>query len=80
MRPTGGLVSRSGVYNGWPSLNGSMGPMVRTVQDLATLLDVLVGYDPEDPITALGVGKVPATYTNFLDFPQPTRTSWTRMA
>jgi Asp-tRNA(Asn)/Glu-tRNA(Gln) amidotransferase A subunit family amidase len=41
--------------------------MVRTVQDLATLLDVLVGYDPEDPITALGVGKVPATYTNFLD-------------
>jgi Asp-tRNA(Asn)/Glu-tRNA(Gln) amidotransferase A subunit family amidase len=41
--------------------------MVRTVQDLAILLDILVGYDPEDPITALGVGKVPATYTNFLD-------------
>lgn len=67
MRPTAGLVSRSGVYNGWPALNGSMGPMVRTVQDLAMVLDVLVGYDPDDPITALGVGKVPETYTNFLD-------------
>jgi len=67
MRPTAGLVSRSGVYNGWPSLNGSMGPIVRTVQDLAMILDILVGYDPDDPITALGVGKVPETYTNFLD-------------
>ncbi len=67
MRPTAGLVSRGGVYNGWPTLNGSMGPIVRTVQDLATLLDVLVGYDPEDPVTALGVGKVPDTYTKFLD-------------
>ena len=67
MRPTAGLVSRSGVYNGWPALNGSMGPMVRTVQDLAMVLDVLVGYDPDDPITALGVCKAPETYTNFLD-------------
>jgi Asp-tRNA(Asn)/Glu-tRNA(Gln) amidotransferase A subunit family amidase len=41
--------------------------MVRTVHDLATLLEVLVGYDPDDSITALGVGKVPETYTNFLD-------------
>ncbi|MDA2933948.1 amidase family protein [Acidobacteria bacterium AH-259-D05] len=67
MRPTAGLVSRSGVYNGWPAVNGSMGPMTRTVQDLAILLDILVGYDPEDPVTALGVGKVPDTYTKFLD-------------
>ncbi len=67
MRPSAGLVSRSGVYNGWPALNGSMGPMVRTVQDLAMVLDVLVGYDPDAPITALGVGNVPETYTNFLD-------------
>ena len=41
--------------------------MARTVRDLAILLDVMVGYDPEDPITALGVGKVPATYTASLD-------------
>src|SRR5207249_9013028 len=67
MRPTAGLVSRGGVYAGWPGTNGSLGPMARTVRDLATLLDVMVGYDPEDPITALGVGNVPPTYTAFLD-------------
>ena len=67
MRPTAGLVSRGGVYGGWPQTNGSAGPMARNVTDLAILLDTLVGYDPEDPITALGVGHVPATYTAFLE-------------
>jgi Asp-tRNA(Asn)/Glu-tRNA(Gln) amidotransferase A subunit family amidase len=67
MRPTPGLVSRGGVYAGWPSRTGSLGPLTRTVQDLATLLDVMVGYDPEDPMTAHGVGHVPATYTASLD-------------
>jgi amidase len=66
MRPTPGLVSRSGVYAGWPSLNGSLGPMTRTVADLARLLDVMVGYDPEDPITAMGLTHIPTTYTAFL--------------
>jgi Asp-tRNA(Asn)/Glu-tRNA(Gln) amidotransferase A subunit family amidase len=41
--------------------------MARTVRDLAKLLDSMVGYDPEDPVTALGVGKVDASYTTFLD-------------
>jgi amidase len=27
----------------------------------------MVGYDPEDPVTALGVGKVEGSYTKFLD-------------
>ena len=67
MRPTAGLVSRSGVYAGWPSIAGSLGPMSRTVTDLARLLDVIVGYDPEDPLTARGVGHVPDSYTMFLD-------------
>lgn len=67
MRPTPGLVSRAGVYQGWPSMNGSLGPMARTVRDLAIVLDVMVGYDPEDPLTALGVGRAPKTYTAFLD-------------
>jgi Asp-tRNA(Asn)/Glu-tRNA(Gln) amidotransferase A subunit family amidase len=67
MRPTAGLVSRGGVYAGWPSINGSLGPMARTVTDLAKLLDVMVGYDPEDPITARGVGHAPESYTRFLD-------------
>src|ERR1700731_665063 len=58
MRPTAGLVSRGGMYDGWPELNGSLGPMTRTVTDLAKLLDVLVGYDPEDPLTASGIGHI----------------------
>jgi Asp-tRNA(Asn)/Glu-tRNA(Gln) amidotransferase A subunit family amidase len=41
--------------------------MSRTVTDLAKLLDVIVGYDPEDPITARGVGQIPDSYTRFLD-------------
>jgi amidase len=67
MRPTAGLVSRGGVFAGWPDIAGSLGPMARTVKDLAILLDVLVGYDPEDPLTARGVGHAPETYTKFLD-------------
>jgi len=67
MRPTAGLVSRTGMYDGYPSEAASMGPMARTVRDLAELLDVMVGYDPEDPLTALGVGHAPESYTKFLD-------------
>ena len=67
MRPTPGLVSRSGVWAGWPSRRGSLGPMARTVTDLAKLLDVMVGFDTDDPVTSLGVGHVPETYTKFLD-------------
>jgi amidase len=67
MRPTAGLVSRGGVYAGWPSVAGSLGPMARTVRDLAKLLDIMVGYDPEDPLTAKGVGHVPDSFTKFLD-------------
>lgn len=67
MRPTIGLVSRSGVYGGWPTMNGSVGPMARTVQDLATLLDAIVGYDPEDPATAHAVGRTASSYGEGLD-------------
>jgi amidase len=67
MRPSAGLVSRGGVYGCWPEVFGSLGPMARTVKDLATLLDVMVGYDPEDPITARGVGRIPDSFTKFLN-------------
>jgi len=67
MRPSAGLVSRGGVYGCWPEIFGSLGPMARTVKDLATLLDVMVGYDPEDPITARGVGHIPDTFTKILN-------------
>lgn len=67
MRPTAGLVSRNGVYGGWPSVFGSLGPMSRSVEDIARLLDVMTGYDPEDPITALGVGRAAESYSAKLD-------------
>ncbi len=67
LRPTPGLVSRSGMWDGYPSPTAQMGPMARTVKDLALLLDGMVGYDPEDPVTALGVGVFDGSYTRFLD-------------
>ncbi len=67
MRQTAGLVSRTGVYAGWPMINGSLGPMARTVTDLAKMLDCMVGYDPEDPITSRGVGHAPDSYAELLD-------------
>ncbi len=67
LRPTPGLVSRSGMWDGYPTAAAQMGPMARTVRDLAELLDVMVGYDPEDPLTALGIGKADGSYTRFLD-------------
>lgn len=67
MRPTAGLVSRSGVYAGWPSVNGSLGPMARSVTDLAKLLDAMTGYDPDDPVTARGVGRIQDSFVKFLD-------------
>jgi len=63
MRPSIGLVSRSGVLGGWPTTNGSLGPMTRSVADLARMLDIMVGYDPDDPSTAWGVGQTPASYS-----------------
>ncbi len=67
MRPSAGLVSRTGVYEGWPSMNGSLGPMARTVTDLAKLLDAMVGYDPDDPATSHGVGRAPKDFSAALD-------------
>jgi amidase len=67
LRPTPGLVSRSGMWDGYPTLNAQMGPMARNVRDLAYLLDAMVGYDAEDPLTAAGVGKVEESYLRALD-------------
>ena len=51
LKPTYGLVSRSGLT----PLSWSMdhpGPMVRTVEDSALVMNVVAGYDPEDPGSA----------------------------
>jgi Asp-tRNA(Asn)/Glu-tRNA(Gln) amidotransferase A subunit family amidase len=41
--------------------------MARTMTDLARLLDVMKGYDPEDPVTAHGVRQVPDSYAALLN-------------
>jgi amidase len=65
IRPTRGLVSRAGVMPN-SSTQDEVGPMARTVTDAARLFDVMVGFDPNDPITALGVGRSPSSYTQGL--------------
>jgi amidase len=68
MRPSLGLVSRGGMWDGWPSIFGSLGPMTRTVTDTAKILDAIAGYDAEDPSTAYGIDKIPAGgYAKALD-------------
>jgi len=67
LRPTPGLVSRSGMWDGHPSPVAQMAPMAPTVKDLAILLDSMVGYDPEDPSTSLGVGQHPDSYARGLN-------------
>jgi len=47
VRPTYGRVSVAGVYPRAYSLD-TIGPLARTVADAATLLNVMVGYDPTD--------------------------------
>jgi amidase len=66
IRPTIGLTSRDGII---PLFLGADvgGPMARTVEDVALVLDVVAGYDPEDPITKNSDGHIPKSYTLFLD-------------
>ena len=65
LRPTLPLVSRFGMMPANPTTD-TMGPMTRTVMDAAILLDVIAGYDPNDPVTAYSVGEVPDSYTDGL--------------
>jgi Asp-tRNA(Asn)/Glu-tRNA(Gln) amidotransferase A subunit family amidase len=55
------------MWDGYPSPTAQMGPMARSMKDLALLLDSLVGYDPERAVTALGVGMEDGSYTRSLD-------------
>jgi Asp-tRNA(Asn)/Glu-tRNA(Gln) amidotransferase A subunit family amidase len=65
LRPTLQLVSRFGMMPASPTQD-TMGPMTRTVADAAAVLDVIAGYDANDPITAYAVGQQPASYASGL--------------
>ncbi|HEU5438669.1 MAG TPA: amidase [Ktedonobacterales bacterium] len=51
LKPTYGLVSRAGIIPLSWSLDHA-GPIARSVEDCAILLDVIAGYDPTDPDSA----------------------------
>jgi len=63
MVATQGLVSRAGIVPLTFSRDRG-GPMCRTVEDTAALLEVLAGDDPRDVITAMAHGRPPIAYSN----------------
>jgi len=65
IRSTLGLTSRDGVI---PLAfdRDIAGPMTRTVTDGVRVFDVVAGYDPADPYTEMGKGRVEPDYTKFL--------------
>jgi amidase len=65
IRPTLGLDSRAGIIP-YSFTQDAAGPLARTVTDAAKMLNVLVGYDPNDPATAWSVGNTEQDYTKFL--------------
>jgi len=66
VRPTHGLISRDGIMPFSPTQD-EIGPITRTVEDAARMLDVMAGRDPADPDTARSTGHVPKTFTATLD-------------
>src|SRR5487761_1494129 len=71
IKPTAGLVSRTGIVPLSP-VQDTAGPMARSVADAAAMLSVLVAADPLDPAAdALDHcsqrTRLPVDYTEFLD-------------
>ena len=66
IKPTVGLVSRSGIIPIAHTQDGA-GPMCRTVRDAAIVLGALTGIDPDDAATAASAGKSPPDYAQFCD-------------
>jgi len=65
LKPTRGLVSRYGIV---PicTAQDTAGPMTRTVEDAATLLNFIVGNDENDPSTWSRDEQIPCDYRAFL--------------
>ena len=64
--PTEGLVSRDGTVP-ISFTQDRVGPIARTVTDAAITLDIIAGFDQNDPVTENSIGKIPeAGYTSLL--------------
>ena len=66
IKPTVGLVSRSGIIP-ISADQDTAGPMTRNVTDAAVVLGAMTGIDPKDPATAAQAGHAFRDYTQFLD-------------
>ena len=65
LRPSAGLSSRAGIIP-FGHTQDTGGPMARSVEDIALILDATVGYDPADPTTQASSGRILRTYTTAL--------------
>jgi amidase len=66
LKPTVGLVSRSGIVP-ISHTQDTSGPMTRTVTDAAIMLTAMAGTDKSDPATVEADKRKAADYTRFLD-------------
>lgn len=65
LRPTLGLISRTGIIP-YSYTQDTAGPMARTVEDTARMLNCLTGYDLCDPVTKQSEEHIEPDYTQFL--------------
>ncbi|MBM3516113.1 MAG: glutamyl-tRNA amidotransferase, partial [Alphaproteobacteria bacterium] len=65
LKPTKGLLSRTGVVPLALTLD-TVGPMARSVHDLAVTLGAMTGVEPKDATTTASDGKFSADYTAYL--------------
>jgi Asp-tRNA(Asn)/Glu-tRNA(Gln) amidotransferase A subunit family amidase len=61
---TQGLISRAGIVPLTFSRDRG-GPICRTVEDAAAVLEVLTGDDPRDAVTAVAHGRQPVAYSTY---------------
>ena len=65
LRVTQGLTSRDGIIP--LSVTQDVGgPLARTVEDIAIVMDATSGFDPADPGTIVSLEHTPRSYTHFL--------------
>ena len=66
IRVTRGLTSRAGVMP-LNTYNDAVGPMARSVRDVALALDLVTGSDPEDAVTADAAQHISGSFAAGLD-------------
>ena len=66
IRTTRGLTSRAGVMP-LNTYNDAVGPMGKSVRDVALALDLVTGADPEDPVTADAAAHIAGSFAQGLE-------------